>query len=390
MALKIMESTRLNITELFGLENAEIVAILVDNSPQRSKDAFFSNRILSDFAYKILYQRKEELSVSDLNSLKSSLEKSEHLLTFLLDGTNFFGEHYLQQTRDEVDQQKHYWLNILKAMIWRSKAQSFDSFSDVSIYAPVVIPIIEWIEANCLDPGRMQGVEEIVVDASAPVFDESSTTFSSSFVGSSEQEERSPHQTFAQTTYGSSELANVTIYSSDQLIQPASAPIIDSALSQNIIPPVSPFLNVLNEKNLPFNKTFLGVFSSVSLASGAVPFPSSLEVNPGSTDHIWSEETTQNITVLVNKCSLSWQGSICQVCHAFRVSRKVSNQNSEQYVLCFDHCPGADVNHWIEAYQRKLIQDFVENQLNYLGKITVRDLVTWEYLEEGMISSDDI
>jgi hypothetical protein len=145
--------------------------------------------------------------------------------------------------------------NVFKAMIWRSKAASITSFAGTSIYAPAVLPIIQWTEVNCLDPGKMQGVEEVIVETSAPAMGDTST----SFEDSSSSYEESRHQTFAPTATDGSELVNITIFINEQFSQAIA--VEDNSnlcgmLSQNIIPSTFPFMNMVNDINLPFDGDF--------------------------------------------------------------------------------------------------------------------------------------
>jgi hypothetical protein len=98
-------------------------------------------------------------------------------------------------------------------------------------------------------------------------------------------------------------------------------------------------------------------------------------------DHEWIGNITSRHTNLFQKAAAyCWLGDSCKNCGCFRVSRKISNRQSKLHVLGFEKCPGTRPVNWLPAYKPQLIQLFKSHSL---GQMEGKDLIDWQYLEEG-------
>jgi hypothetical protein len=361
------------IRDLFGLDHAAVADIL-ENGQKRGKDGFCGGGILSAFVNHFLIVQVDMLSLTELNKAKTALQLNDNLVEFLYAMTDFFGQYSDKQTADQVKMQTNHWATVTKAMIWRSKASEHSL--DVTPWVPVLTKIIEWIihektlKTNAIVPFLTPTAASLDFAKKVSSIDKQSTA---SYVAS---DEGTPFTYTSSTDSIEQGLGNLTIVSENPAQQVSKTIDIKESLatlqlSRNFLPTSLPI--IANEKNILL-KSFEGLIWHAGLG-----------VNPGDTDHMWGELTTHHTTFKQRASKTPWQGSICQDCGAFRVVPDVALE-STFFVVGMKHCPGSLNQDWIGNFQQILIEEYLTNKLASLGNIKLQDLISWEFLEEGMIA----
>jgi hypothetical protein len=77
--------------------------------------------------------------------------------------------------------------------------------------------------------------------------------------------------------------------------------------------------------------------------------------------HVWNELRLRHYTLYEEHSKFTWCGSQCVNCNCFLIRRKVTNKNSNVFILGLKECPKKPVSEWIEEYQQQLISKFFNN-----------------------------
>jgi hypothetical protein len=103
--------------------------------------------------------------------------------------------------------------------------------------------------------------------------------------------------------------------------------------------------------------------------------------------HEWNELRLRHSTLYGEHSRYTWCGSQCIGCGCFLIRRKVTNKNSNLFILGLKQCPKSLVDNWVLEYQRLLKEKVSLSGDNLVGKFVKDEFMSWGFLPASPVTT---